>query len=117
MKMQKSPPELVATFDRVFPDDPRAQKRPMFGYPAGFVNGNMFAGLYENNLVLRLSEREREELQTRHGAEPFEPMGRLMTGYVALSQEKLKDDALLRSWLERALEHGARLPPKQPKRR
>ena len=116
MTMQKSPPELVATFDRVFPDDPRAQKRPMFGFPAGFVNGNMFAGLYENSMVLRLGEAERKTLEAE-GAGPFEPMGRKMSGYVVVPAQKLKDEDFLRTWLDRALDYGARLPPKQPKKR
>jgi hypothetical protein len=29
----------------------RAQRRQMFGYPAAFVNGHLFAGLHQSNLV------------------------------------------------------------------
>ena len=53
MKLRKSPEELVATFDEVMPGAP-ATKRKMFGFPAGFVNGNMFMGLFEESMILRL---------------------------------------------------------------
>jgi hypothetical protein len=53
MKLRKSPEELVAKFDEVMPGPP-ATKRKMFGFPAGFVNGNMFMGLFEDSMILRL---------------------------------------------------------------
>ena len=35
--------------------DVDCEKRPMFGYPAYFINKNMFAGLFQDKLFLRLS--------------------------------------------------------------
>ena len=61
MKWTKSPPELVELFDEVVPSAPAVQRRQMFGYPAAFVNGNMFAGLHQSNVVLRLPEPQLEE--------------------------------------------------------
>jgi hypothetical protein len=58
---KKSPPELVEVFEAVFPGPP-AVARQMFGYPTGFVNGNMFMGLHQHNMVLRLPEGPRAEL-------------------------------------------------------
>jgi hypothetical protein len=45
MVWQKSPAALIARFDELLPKDPRVARRKMFGYPAAFVNGRMFAGL------------------------------------------------------------------------
>jgi TfoX/Sxy family transcriptional regulator of competence genes len=109
MKMQKSPPELVETFDRAFPEDARAQRRQMFGSPAGFVNGNHFGGLFADHVVLRLAEADRRALAEQYGAVPFAPMGRPMSDPI------VNDAALLREWLIRALEHAAAMPAKQPK--
>ena len=53
MSFEKSSPERIASFDAALPDDPRIQKKKMFGYPAAFVNGNFFAGLHEENVVMR----------------------------------------------------------------
>ena len=52
----------------------------MFGYPAAFVHGNMFAGLHENRLVLCLEEAAAGAAK-RSGAHDFEPTpGRTMKG-------------------------------------
>ena len=47
MAWKKSPPALIETFDAVLPGAP-AERRLMFGYPAAFVNGNMFMSLFED---------------------------------------------------------------------
>ena len=54
MKTEKSSPQLEQIFEAAFPDDPRAERRKMFGFPSGVVNGNMFGGLFEHDVVLRL---------------------------------------------------------------
>ena len=91
MKWQKSPQELVDLFASVMPGPPAVQ-RQMFGYPAGFVNGNMFMGLFQDQMILRLSEGARQELIRKHGAKAFEPMpGRPMKEYVALPRTLMRD--------------------------
>jgi TfoX/Sxy family transcriptional regulator of competence genes len=115
MKMQKSPPELDTAFDAAFPDDPRAERRKMFGFPAGFVNGNMFGGLFENDMVLRLGDADRQTITTEHGATPFAPMGRPMTGYVTVPRAILDQPEQTRQWLQRAFEYAAALVPKEKK--
>ena len=56
----------------MFPGPP-AVARQIFGYPAGFVNGNMFMGLHQENLVLRLPDGPRAELLGMEGAATVEP--------------------------------------------
>jgi hypothetical protein len=41
---KKSPPALVERFEAIVPALSGAERRKMFGYPAAFVGGNMFAG-------------------------------------------------------------------------
>ena len=48
----------------------------MFGYPCAFVNGNMFAGLFQDRIFVRLSPDDRSGLDRTHGAIDFEPMPR-----------------------------------------
>ena len=55
MKWRKSPKELVKTFESVMPGAPAAMRK-MFGFPAGFIHGNMFMGLHQGDMILRLSE-------------------------------------------------------------
>ena len=113
----KSPPELVALFESVFPGPP-ALSRQMFGYPAGFVNGNMFMGLHQENMVLRLPDGPRAELLAMQGAATFEPMaGRPMKEYVTVPSSLLASPEELEPWVARALAYGSSLPPKAARRK
>ena len=114
MQWKKSPPELIAAFEKAAPKDPRAVKRPMFGYPALFVNGNMFAGTYQDKVVVRLPEADRGKLLKEKGAAPFEPMpGRPMKEYVVVPAPVVAKPAALRSWIDRGLAYALTLPPKK----
>lgn len=111
----KSPPELVELFESVFPGPP-AVARPMFGFRAGFVNGNMFMSLFQDKMVLRLPDDQREELLGIPGAGDFEPMpGRPMTGYATVPPSLLDEPDALEGWVARALSYGESLPAKAPK--
>ncbi len=115
MKMQKSTPELGKIFAEAFPDDPRAERRKMFGFPSGVVNGNMFGGLFEQYVILRLGTADLHMLVNDYGAQPFEPMGRPMTGYVTVPPAIVEEPQRLREWVQRAFEFAASLPPKDKK--
>jgi len=112
MQWRKSPQELTDLFASVMPGPPAAQRK-MFGYPAGFVNGNMFMGLFQDDMILRLPESHREEFLKLDGAKIFEPMpGRPMREYVAVPPRVMTNRKELVSWVSRALEYGASLKPK-----
>jgi TfoX/Sxy family transcriptional regulator of competence genes len=89
--------------------------RKMFGYPAYFINGNMFAGLFEDMLFLRLSESDREEMmRLQPGARPLEPRpGRAMKEYVVLPEELYRDEKLFDEWLGRSYAYASALPSKR----
>jgi TfoX/Sxy family transcriptional regulator of competence genes len=115
MKLRKSPEALVATFDDVMPGPP-STRRKMFGFPAGFMNGNMFMGLFEDSLILRLPPELRDELIQLHGAKPFAPMaGRIVKEYVALPESLVRDGEKLSAWVGKVLVHGESLEPKAAK--
>ncbi len=115
MKMDKSPPELEKIFEEAFPDDPRAERRKMFGFPSGVVNGNMFGGLFEQYVIVRLGEADLHMIVNDYGAEPFEPMGRPMKGYVTVPSAIVGEPERLREWVQRAFEFAAALPTKEKK--
>ncbi len=74
----------AAAFATLLPEDPDVTSRPMFGNPAAFVNGNLFTGLFGDNLFVRLSELDEERLRAEGGTD-FAPMpGRPMKGYATL---------------------------------
>jgi len=115
-KMQKSPPELVARFDAIAADFPRATRRLTFGYPCLYVGGNMITGLFEDRWHVKLGPEERHELEAIPGAMPFEPMpGRPMTGFTLMPRSIVDDDDEIHRWVGRAVDFGTTLPPKVPK--
>ena len=117
MNWRKAPDSVKEAFAAALPDDPAIQRTQMFGYPAAFVNGNMFAGVHQEDVVVRLAEAQRVEL-TSAGGRQFEPMpGRPMREYVALPDAILGDDASLSRWLDAAFRFAAALPAKEPKPR
>ena len=61
MAWRKAPESLVSLFHASLPDDPRVEHRKMFGYPAAFTDGHLFAGLHQEDLILRLTESDRAE--------------------------------------------------------
>jgi TfoX/Sxy family transcriptional regulator of competence genes len=115
MKAQPSPPALIATLSRLAEGLGGVERRKMFGYPALFINGNMFAGLMRDTMVLRLPETNRQSLIGDGKATPFVAMGRTMREWVALAPLLLGDKAELRESLGKALAHTAAMPPKPAK--
>jgi len=96
----------------------RCDRKMMFGSPTFFVNNNMFAGVHQDTIIMRLSEQDRQEIQSRYDeAAPFEPMaGRIMKEYVALPESLSGNNDMLQEWLNRSYEYALSLPPKEPKR-
>lgn len=115
MEFEKRSQAVIDAFDAVVPPPP-VERRKMFGMPACFINGNMFAGVYGRQIMLRLSETDREKL-LRNGGEPFAPMGRAMREYVCVPTAYVGQPAKLRAWMKKAQAFGESLPPKQPKPR
>jgi TfoX/Sxy family transcriptional regulator of competence genes len=98
----------------LLPDDPRVSVRPMFGNLAAFVNGNMFTGLFGDDVFVRLPEDERDAV-LKAGGKPFEPMpGRGMKEYVVLPSSWRTKPAAARQWIEGSLAFAATLPAKAP---
>jgi TfoX/Sxy family transcriptional regulator of competence genes len=114
---KKSSQRLVDLFEAALPDDPRVERRPMFGYPAAFTGGNLFASLFEERLVVRLDDEHRESLRALPGAKPFEPMpGRPMKEYTLVPPAMHGRPVDLAKWVARALEYVSTLPPKPRKK-
>ena len=118
MKIPKPTDDDRAYFTSIVSVLPEAEIKPMFGNLAGFVNGNMFCGLFGSDVGVRLDDEGREELLAVPGAGPFGPPDRPMKEYVALPSQWRTDgsDDEVADWLRRALDHTAKLPPKKKKK-
>jgi hypothetical protein len=49
-------------------------QRKMFGYPAGFIIGTMFTGLFRKDTVSGLPKTQREEFLKKEGVKIIRPM-------------------------------------------
>ncbi|MFN0125898.1 MAG: TfoX/Sxy family protein [Verrucomicrobiales bacterium] len=113
---KKSPQALIERFGAALPAHPDLVRKPMFGYPAAFANGNMVCGLFEDSVVVRLGTDGAAEAVAQGKAIQFAPMpGRTMSGYVLVPAAEAEHLDSLAPWLQRALNYTLTLPAKQPK--
>jgi TfoX/Sxy family transcriptional regulator of competence genes len=112
-KFTKPPAALVEMFKEALAKLPDVESRQMFGYPAAFTKSQMFASLFQDHMIVRLSATDRQMLG-QEGARPFEPMpGRAMREYVVVPAAICESPSALRSWLAKAQAYAASLPPKK----
>ena len=114
MKIPKADEKFKEFFRTVLPEDSRVLIRPMFGNISAFVNGNMFAGVFGDDLFVRLSKEKHLELLENKGAKLLEPMkGRPMKDYVVIPKAWLTKPETVRQWFALSLEWTSKLPPKK----
>ena len=114
--MPKPSEEAKAAFTKLVPDGPTVTLRPMFGNLAAFVNGNMFAGLFGEDLFVRLPADESAKVR-KEGGRDFAPMaGRPMNGYVTVPGTWRTKPAAARVWIATALEAACRPRSRRRKR-
>ena len=89
-------------------------ERRMFGGLCLMVNGNMFAGIRDDELMLRVGPERFEALLAKPGARPMDFTGRPMHGYLYVAATAFERDEDLSTWLEAALGFVESLTPKQP---
>jgi len=113
----KPSPATVAAFERAVDGLAGIEHRTMFGYPSVFLNGNMLASIFQDRVMVRLSERERAEAMKRAGAKPFEPSpGRSMKEYVEFPAAVVANERELRAWIDRGRAYVLTLPAKPKKK-
>lgn len=117
MRLPKASEQARQAFLKLLPPDPAISTRPMFGNLSAFVNGNMFSGLFGDDLVVRVSDEDQAKIR-KQGGKPFEVMpGRAMTGYAMLPGGWQSKPAAAQQWVMVALAFSKKLPPKAAKAR
>ena len=115
-KFTPAPERVVALFRTAVEGLPEVELRKMFGYPCAFLRGQMVTGIFQDRIMLRLSEADREKFLKLPGAKPFEPMpGRPMREYVELPPNVMNSPAALKRWVKRGIAYVETLPPKAKK--
>jgi len=115
MSWKKSSAEMIERYQSLVPDDPRVERRTMFGMPVASANGNLFLGLHENRITIRLDENDSALFVKEFKAKQFEPMpGRKSSKTLVVPDRVAADPALLRHWCDKAYAYAVSLPPKKP---
>ena len=115
MKLPRPSDEAKAAFTRLVPDEPSITLRPMFGQLSAFVNGNMFCGLFGDQLVVRLPEADIAAVK-KQGGRDFEPMaGHRMGGYVMVPGDWRATPAPALALIKKSLAVTRAMPAKAPK--
>jgi TfoX/Sxy family transcriptional regulator of competence genes len=115
--MPKPSEQAKAAFSQLVPDEPAVTMKPMFGNLAAFVNGNMFAGLFGEDLFVRLPDPEITAVK-KQGGRDFEPMaGHAMKGYVIVPKTwRTKPDPAV-ALIKRSLALIRAMPAKAAKKK
>ncbi len=117
MKWRKAPKELVRFLAEITKDID-CQPRKMFGYPAYFINNNMFICAFQESLVIRLSGKDKAEVLKQYkNITEFKPLpGRVMREYVEIPESLYRDKAVFPRILNMSLKYVSGLPPKLKKK-
>jgi TfoX/Sxy family transcriptional regulator of competence genes len=118
MSMPRPDEESKAFFSAIIPVDPRITIKPMFGNIGSFINGNMFSGLFGNQIFVRLPENERLRLMKEEGASEFSPMpGRAMKEYVTIPKQWREEPEKIHEWIHLSLKWVGEMPVKESKKK
>ena len=90
------------------------ERRKMFGQWALFHGGNMFAGVFEDDIFVRISLDDQDEVKNLSDEiYNFEPIkGKRMKEYLVLPPSIIDDKELFNSILRLAVNYVSKLPTK-----
>lgn len=118
MKWKKPSPELGKLLEAALLGI-TCDRRMMFGAAVFMINRNMFTGIHEDHIFIRLPELERREIMKKYPeAKPFEPLkGRIMKEYIVIPSTLYENKEIFRDWLKKGHSFALSLPPKASKRK
>jgi len=90
-------------------DIPVVKPGKMYGHPAYYVGGKLFASLYMDGVCVKIPETRVKELLKKDGIEPFTPMNRKMREWILIIREKSEDYLEDRDIFEESIEFVASL--------
>ncbi|RJP28324.1 MAG: TfoX family protein [Actinobacteria bacterium] len=106
------------TLDEMLLPIPGVKAGKMFGLPGYYVDGKLFACVWEDGVSLKVPPEVREELLAKRGVEPFVPMeGRPMKEWVLINRKNSRDYLKLEDAFVSAVEYVLSLPKKSPRKK
>ena len=119
MAKWKKAPEEVKEILATAVSNISCTRKIMFGYPAYFINNNMFTGVYRDSIIIRLDPESQELcLSDYDKIRRFEPMkGRIMKEYLELPNPVYSNKQILKKLINISYEYASSLPAKPAKKR
>ncbi|MEW6248682.1 MAG: TfoX/Sxy family protein [Nitrospirota bacterium] len=103
--------QLAARVRAVLTGQRALGEKKMFGGLAYLSHGNMFAGILNNDLVVRVGPEANDAALKEPHTRPMDFTGRPMKGYIYVGPNGTKTAAQLRAWLTRGLKFVSSLSP------
>lgn len=105
--------ELGERIRECFESSFEVTERKMFGGLAFMVGGHMCCGVIGDDLMVRVGPDDHDRYLALPHARPMDFTGRPMKGFLYVAPDGTKDDAALRSWVDRGISYARSLPPKK----
>jgi TfoX/Sxy family transcriptional regulator of competence genes len=102
---------LAKALRAVLAGRPEITERKMFGGPCFFLNGNMLCGAEKGRFMMRVGKEQEAAALARPGAEPMIFGPRKIGGFIWVSEDAAKANALA-EWVARAEEFVGALEAK-----
>jgi hypothetical protein len=87
-------------------------EKEMFGGIGFMLQGNMAVGVNGDDLMVRLDKAHHDDAVAEPHARPFTMGGRSMPGFILVGPGGTATDAVLGTWIDRAVAHAGTLPAK-----
>lgn len=91
------------------------REQRMFGGTGFMLNGNMVAGTFRDELLVRVGKEGNDAALRRPHARPMEHGGRPVAGYVIVANQGTASERDLKAWVDLAAAHVETLPGKEAK--
>ena len=105
--------DLADRIRDVLADEPDLTEKKMFGGLAFLIAGNMaVAASGRGGLMVRVDPDKGDDLVARSNARPMEMRGRLMSGWLRVDTEDVRQRRQLVTWVKRGAAYAKSLPPK-----
>jgi len=115
-KTSSAPPEAITAYDKLIASNPNIERKGAT-MPYTSLNGNMFSLLTPTGaMILRLSEKDREEFNKKYKMGVVIQYGAVMKEYVEVPDSLLKKTKDLEKYLQLSYEYAKTLKPKATKK-
>jgi len=102
-------PKHKEVLDSFLLDMPSVKPGKMYGHPAYYIGGKLFASLFMEGVCVKIPEPLKNKLLEREEIVPFEPMGRKMREWILINRKKSEDYLKDKNIFEKSLEYVASL--------